>query len=216
MSDAPGVGTLLAESPVELSAPDPGTDAEPDEDGTRPAARTAHRSASLAVVGVLGLAVLLSAWITPSSSMYRAGVVLHLLSLVVGFGAVVLVDWHGLLWIAGRRTLYESRRVAETAGPVIWLAIVGLLASGTMLQPVFSNPLTWIKIGAVLLIVLNGVAVNTLSRELSGHPPERRLRDLSSALQRRMFASAATSQAGWWIAIIIGLITDMHRETVLR
>ena len=90
--------------------------------------------------------------------------------------------------------------------------MVGLLASATMLEPNLGNPLTWIKIGAVLLIVLNGVAVNSLSHALSGQPPGRRLRDLSAELRRRLFASAASSQAGWWTAIIIGLITDMHRS----
>ena len=26
---------------------------------------------------------------------------LHVLSLVVSFGAVLVIDWHGLLWLAG-------------------------------------------------------------------------------------------------------------------
>jgi transposase-like protein len=212
LSNAPGVGTLLMESPIRLAESTATTEAEPDGDRVRPGARIAHRTASVAVVGILALSVLLSGLITPSSSIYRAGVVLHVLSLVVGFGAVVLVDWHGLLWIAGRRTLHESRRLAETAGPLIWAAIVGLLASATMLEPDLGSPLTWIKIGAVLLIVLNGVAVNSLSQALSAQPPGQMLRDLSAQLRRRLMASAVSSQAGWWIAITIGLITDMHRD----
>lgn len=218
LSHPPGVGTLLFQSPV-APATRIGTDAdEPGENANKPrtTAPFLRHSASLAGVGILAVSVLLSALISPSSTVYRAGVIVHVLSLVVGFGAVVLVDWHGLLWIAGRRTLHESRRLAETAGPIIWAAIVGLLASGTVLQPTFGSPLTWIKIAAVLLIVLNGVAVNSLSKELSVQPPERRLRDLSGDLRRRLFASAATSQTGWWIAIIIGLVTDMHRRTGLR
>lgn len=212
VSDAPGVGTLLTESPATLVVARAATEAAPDAAWPRRAVRLAHRRASITVVGLLALSVLLSALLTPSSGVYRAGVILHVLSLVIGFGAVVLVDWHGLLWIAGRRTLYESRRVAESAGPIIWAAIVGLLASGTVLRPQLGSLLTWIKISAILLIVLNGVAVNSLSKELSIQPPERRLRDLSGDVRRRLFASAATSQTGWWIAIAIGLITDMHRR----
>jgi len=211
-SNAPGVGTLLMTGRALLVEQHESAPLAPIPDRARQRVRLTRSTANVAVVGILALSVLLSALITPSPAMYRAGVVVHVLSLVVGFGAVVLVDWHGLLWITGRRTLHESRRLAETAGPLIWAAIVGLLASATMLEPDLSSLLTWIKIGAVLLIVLNGVAINSLSGALANQPPGLLLRDLSTQLRRRLLASGASSQAGWWVAITIGLITDMHRS----
>jgi transposase-like protein len=211
-SNAPGVGTLLMTGRALLVEQHESAPLAPIPDRRRQRVRLTRSTANVAVVGILALSVLLSALITPSPAMYRAGVVVHVLSLVVGFGAVVLVDWHGLLWITGRRTLHESRRLAETAGPLIWAAIVGLLASATVLEPDLSSLLTWIKIGAVMLIVLNGVAINSLSEALSNQPPGLLLRDLSTQLRRRLLASGASSQAGWWVAITIGLITDMHRS----
>lgn len=166
----------------------------------------------LLVTAALALCVSLSDMISPGPALYRAGVVLHLLSLVTGFGAVIVIDWHGLLWMTGRRSFLDSRRVAEAATPLIWAAITGLLASATVLHPDLASSLTRIKIGAVLLIGLNGVTVSALSRTLSGLPAQQSLRTLPAGLRRRLLTAALTSQLAWWLAIIIGLITDAHRH----
>lgn len=177
----------------------------------QPMWRSAHPIVYLAVAEVLALSVALSAVIHPSQAVYRAGVVIHLLSLVIGFGAVVLVDWHGILWLRGRRELVEASHVAEAANPLIWTALVGLLASATVLKPNLASELTWVKIAAVLLICLNGVSLLALPRMLYALAP-RTPGELPTRLRRRLLGSAATSHLGWWTAIAIGIATDIRRS----
>lgn len=176
----------------------------------QPMWRSAHPIVYLAVIEVLALSVALSVVIHPTHGVYRAGVVVHLLSLAIGFGAVVLVDWHGILWLRGRRDLDEASKVAEAANPLIWTAIVGLLASATVLKPNLASELTWVKIAAVLLICLNGVSLMALPRTLYALAP-RTPADLPARLRRRVLGAAAISHLGWWIAITIGIVTDIHR-----
>ena len=167
--------------------------------------------AYLAVAELLALSVALSAVIHPSRAVYTAGVIVHLLSLIIGFGAVVLVDWHGLLWLTGRRQLAEVGRTAEAADPLIWTSIFGLLASAAVLKPNLASELTWVKIVAVLLICLNGVSLSTLGRGLSGLSPYT-LQSLPASLRRRLVTATVASHLGWWTAIAIGLVTNLRRS----
>lgn len=168
--------------------------------------------AYVAAAQMLAISVALSALIHPSAGWYRAGVVVHVLSLVVGFGAVVLVDWYGLLWLAGRRELSHVRLLADGAAPLIWAAIVGLLASATLVEPDLGSILTWVKLVAVLVLVLNGVWVSSLSGLFAGLPARQRFGELPRELRVRLLASAGLSQLTWWVAIAVGLITDAHRH----
>jgi transposase-like protein len=170
-------------------------------------------SAYLAVTACWALAVSLSSLLHPPGMLQRAAVSAHVVSVVVGFGAVLLVDWHALLWLRGRRSLHDCIRVAAAARPIIWLGTAGLLISGALLQPDLTDPVIWAKLVAVLLILVNGVAVSGVAARLeaakgagitSDQPPPRVL--------RRMLAAGALSAAAWWAAIIIGLMTDAHRH----
>lgn len=67
---------------------------------------------------------------------------LHLLGAVIAFGAVLLVDWYGLVWISGLRTFRETLRVSEAAFPLVWLGLILLLVSGVFLAPDLGAPLT--------------------------------------------------------------------------
>jgi transposase-like protein len=169
-------------------------------------------TAYLAVAAVVALSVSTSALVTASGLLYRAGVAVHVLSLVLGFGAVLLVDWHGVLWLTGRRGFGEVRRLGAAAGPLVWAAYAGLLASGVLLGPNLHRALTWIKVGAVLLIGTNGLGVARLSRQLSPLPDMLSLRGMSAPLRRRLLMTVVMSQLGWWTAIVVGLITDAGRR----
>ncbi|MBN9611563.1 MAG: hypothetical protein BGO26_10385 [Actinobacteria bacterium 69-20] len=172
-----------------------------------------YPSAYLAAVLALALAVALAALLRPSHALLHIGIVIHLLGFTVGFGAVTVVDWYGLLWLAGRRDLVEVRRLVDAATPLIWMGIVALLASAPLVHPDLTAAHTWIKIGAVLIVVVNGVWTQGLSTQLATLPVARRDRAHTPlTLRRRIYASAATSQAAWWTAIVIGLISDAARN----
>ncbi|QKV97439.1 hypothetical protein HUT19_06385 [Streptomyces sp. NA02950] len=136
--------------------------------------------------------------------LHTAALFAHLGALVLGMGAVLTVDYYGLLWILGRRTL---RQVLDFMGPLhvpIWTGLTGLVLSGVMLHPDPAAPLTRIKLVLVLVIALNGVHAGNLHRGLAERderPPARRL-------LIRGGISAVVSQLGWWGALGIGFVNS--------
>src|SRR5882724_3314333 len=52
-------------------------------------------------------AVMLSEVVRPNSQWHSMALFVHLASLVAGFGAVLVIDWTGLLWVIGRRTFLD-------------------------------------------------------------------------------------------------------------
>jgi hypothetical protein len=133
-------------------------------------------------------------------TLHMSALFLHLACLIAGFGAVLTLDWFGLLWLTGRRTLADVLDVADAAHVLIWMGLFGLTATGMLLEPRLT-PLTCVKLGAVLLVAVNGlnaVRLNHVMGRLEGAPG------------RRMIAwSAITvtlSQVGWWTACVIGFL----------
>jgi hypothetical protein len=133
---------------------------------------------------------------------------LHVISLVIAFGAVLVIDWHGLLWLFGRRGLTESTRLAAAAGPLIWGGLFGLIASGALLHPNISSPLTVVKMLLVLMVAWNGAAMSTLRRRMAQLPPYIKPTDLPVRDWAMLMAATVISQIGWWGAIIIGFINS--------
>src|ERR1041385_620692 len=53
----------------------------------------------------------------------RAALFIHLVSMAIGFGAVIMIDVYGLLWLFGHRTLVELVDLDTAAPTAIPLAI---------------------------------------------------------------------------------------------
>lgn len=174
---------------------------------------TSAAIAYLAVAALWGLSISLSALLKPSAEVQQLAAAVHILALVVSFGAVVVVDWHGLLWLFGRRDLRECTRVATTANPLIWAGLAGLLASGALLRPDLGQLLVWAKLVAVLLVLLNGVSVSALAGDLETMSTRATIGGpMAVHLRRRLLASNALSGLAWWAAIIIGFVTESRRR----
>ncbi len=124
----------------------------------------------------------------------------HLGSVVVGFGAVLLVDWLGFLWLTGRATLADVLRTAHGAHVPTWAGFAGLLVSGLFLG-VPAGP----KAIAVLVVGLNGIYAGVLLSELSRHPTP------PTALLTRATAATLISQIAWWTAVILGYLNSRGR-----
>jgi transposase-like protein len=71
----------------------------------------------LGVILAWGCTLLLSVTVTATEPVVGLAAAVHVLCLAVAFGAVIVVDWHGLLWLTGRRGLLESTRLAAAAAP---------------------------------------------------------------------------------------------------
>ncbi|HEU5107421.1 MAG TPA: hypothetical protein VFT95_02485 [Micromonosporaceae bacterium] len=188
--------TVPAQAPAESTAPLP--------------ARHRRRSpivvrATVAGIVLVWTAVFVAApYLEPNPEVHRAALFAHLAALVLGFGAVLTVDWFGLMWLLRRGSLVDVLRVAHGAHAPIWLGLAGLTASGVVLSPDTSSPLTVIKLLAVLAVAVNGLHARHVQERmnaLEGTPPPR-------GLLLRGALAVGVSQAGWWTATTVGFINS--------
>lgn len=199
----------MDEPPMTASALDPVVEATvtPFEAPIR------HPWRSRAVVLVLwALAIALSVPMSPGSGVTRIALGMHVAGAIIALGPIVLIDWYSLVWLSGLRSFRDVMRLAEASHPVIWFGSGLLLASGAFLEPDLSQPLTWVKLIAVLVLLQNGISVRHLGRSLGRLRGPRRLSDIPTRLRVPMMALFTMSQAGWWTAVVIGLATSFGRH----
>lgn len=160
--------------------------------------------APLALVGSVILAAApVVLWICsvahPLPVVHEVALFVHLASLLVGFGAVLSVDWVAMLFILGKRTFHEMMRAADNAAVPVWAGYAGLVLSGLLLEPDLSSPLTIAKLALVLVIGLNGVVALGLHRALGTGGADLRWMALGGMC-------ATISQLGWWGATLVGFL----------
>lgn len=152
------------------------------------------------------LSVTLSTAVHVDNYVHNIAVVVHVMCMVVAFGAIILLDWHGFLWLVGRRKLTETIRLDGAATPLIWGGLAGMLATGMLLTPHLDNPMTDVKLAAVLVLSLNGILLIPLMRRLARLPDDAPFKDLSAGQRTHLLVCLVISQASWWTAITIGFI----------
>ncbi len=92
--------------------------------------------------------------------------------------------------------------MAQVAHTPIWLGLAGLMASGMLLSPDTSAAPTVLKLVAVLVVAINGLAAARVQRRLlalGGAAPPRPLLAASVGV-------ATLSQVGWWTATLVGFL----------
>lgn len=226
----PGLANVLSEAEpeaAELSAPEPPrTHPPPAPPRTSQTPTPAPASARaddvifattarlgpaqrLGIVAVaLVAAVVLSRFVPEEYRLRPLVDALHVMSLVASFGAVLLVDWHGLLWLAGRRTLLESTRLAAAASPIIWAGLGGLMVTGALLRPDLGSPLTLVKLALVLAVSVNGAVMAPVRLKLAELCADASPVDVPQRDWRRMMLATTVSQIGWWGAVAIGFVNS--------
>ena len=176
--------------------------------------RAARHRRALAYWGVM-LGLCLSLWLgvsgTPPEWLRMGMLFIHLASIIIGLGATVLLEVNGLLWTVGRESLDGVRRTERSVSALAWVGIIGLFASGAFLAPDLTNPLTVVKMTAVLVVAMNGVAMTRLTAELRRLPPRVRFPTLPLRLRMWCLWSGLVSQAGWWTAVLIGMLNTAGR-----
>jgi len=155
------------------------------------------------IVGLIFLSTLLTAppWLR------MIALFIHLISLVVGFGSVLAVDWYGLLSLSRRVTIGDVLLTAERMTPLIWIGLAGLTASGVLLKPDLGSWLVVIKLCCVLGVGIVGVLALSTSRLM-----ERQMPTPTRSLIHRGMVLAGLSQSFWWTAVIIGFITNEYGQ----
>lgn len=152
--------------------------------------------------------ILVSQHAHPGPGVQAAALDVHLLSLAVGFGAVLAVDTMGLAVLAGRARLSTLLAFSARAEWLIWAGFLGLAVSGTALRPDFDNRWTAVNLTAALVAALNGVLAHRLRRTLPATTPTSHWRDLPASYLWRATGAAIVSQLAWWTSILIGTFTS--------
>ncbi|MGW2663912.1 hypothetical protein ACWCW7_23370 [Nocardia tengchongensis] len=163
-------------------------------------------AAALVAASALVVAVWIAVHLRVDPVLHQAGLFVHLASLALGFGGVLMADYLVLRWLAGRSTFADAVQSANRLHAPIWAGLAGLIASGCVLEPNLDSPLTRTKLVLVLLLTLNGLQAGILGR---------RLTDFTTApLPNRLLGWAAVtgvvSQICWWGAIFIGFWNAEH------
>ncbi|MFD7256438.1 hypothetical protein [Streptomyces sp. NPDC059874] len=163
-------------------------------------------AASVAVCAAWAVTTWVALHLRADATLHTVALFVHLASLVLGFGAVLAIDYFGALWLAGRKSL---REVVDATAPLhlpVWAGLGGLVLSGAFLHPDLSSPLTCVKLCLVLLLSLNGVQASVLHRRLAaldGRPATR-------ALLLRGALTGTVSQVAWWGAVAIGFLNSQR------
>lgn len=155
-------------------------------------------AASILACGTLAACAWISLHLHADPALHAAALFVHLAALVLGFGAVLAADYHGLLWITGRCTMREVVAVTGRLHLPIWAGLAGLVASGVILHPDLTAPLTRVKLGLVLVLTLNGLQAGLLGRHAAKTTP------VAPRILAWGGATALISQACWWSAMVIG------------
>jgi hypothetical protein len=164
------------------------------------------RLLGLVSVSIVGL-VLVSTLINPPQWVQVIALFVHLISLVVGFGSVLAVDWYGLLSVSRRVTIGDVLLTAERMTPLIWIGLAGLTVSGVVLKPDLSSWLIVLKLSCVLGVGIVGVLALSTSRLM-----ERQMPTPARSVVRRGMVLAGASQTFWWTAVIIGFMTNQAAQ----
>ncbi len=138
---------------------------------------------------------------------YHILLFVHLVSLLIGFGSVIVIDTFGLLWLLKKVKLSFVNSVATVTQRLIWVGWFGLVLSGIpllMMKESISG-LTTLKIAFVLMVGLNGIFLHIIKKSME------KLGDvetLPNIIKFRMTFASFVSQFGWWGAIIIGFLNN--------
>ena len=160
--------------------------------------------AAAAVWTALALVVLLPLPALPAAA-HDAVLLVHLAAVVLGLGAVLAIDWHGMLWLAGRLRLEDLLAVTARLVVPVWLGLAGLVASGALLLPQTPDLLTVVKLVLVAVVAANGVNATALEQRMRAAAARAGGR-LPRRLLLRGLTAGAVSQLGWWGATIIGFL----------
>jgi hypothetical protein len=160
------------------------------------------RLLGVVIVTIVAL-IFLSTVVNPPHWLQVFALFIHLISLVVGFGSVLAVDWYGLLSLSRRVTIGDVLLTAERMTPLIWIGLAGLTASGVLLKPNLNSWLVLLKLCCVVGVGIVGVLSLATSRLM-----ERQMPAPTRSLTHRGMVLAGASQTFWWTAVVIGFITN--------
>lgn len=146
-------------------------------------------------------------------SLFHVFLFIHLVFLIMGFGAVIVIDTFGLLWTMKRTSLTLVNQVASVTQRLVWAGWGGLVVSGIGLIVLkgFVSHLAMIKIFFVVMLGVNGILLHLVKRDMYARAVEGET--IPSNIRTRIIFSSAVSQIGWWGAMVIGFLNRNVRPS---
>jgi hypothetical protein len=168
--------------------------------GTPTRAVPAWASGAATASGLVTLWIVsVTAQVHASTWVRDCALLVHLAALVIGLGAVVVIDWTALRWLLRRSSYAQVRETAKSVDALIWSAVIALMVSGAVLNPDTSSTMTQCKLALVLVLLVNGLHARALGQRLTAgtEAPSR-------PLLVRATVIALVSQISWWSVMFIG------------
>ncbi len=137
----------------------------------------------------------------------------HLSSLILGFGSVLVTDLYGLLWLRGRVSFPQVTKVSGVTARFIWVGWGGMVAAGIplILLKGMVDDLMIVKLFLVAVIGVNGVLLHLLHKRVEHYKEGE---DVPPVLMFRLTLSLLVSQLAWWGALLIGFL-HRHVQSVI-
>ncbi len=129
---------------------------------------------------------------------------IHLSILALTAIAILYADHLGFQYLTGKRTVLNGR-ITTRLHFIVWIGLVAMIVSGALLaipqwEYLLSTPSFYIKMGFVLVLIMNSFAIGKLSKLTADCP----FRELPSETQKTLLVSGVLSFMGWVGAFIIG------------
>lgn len=132
----------------------------------------------------------------------------HLVGFALGFGAVMLVDAVGLLWVFRKAKAEQLGWLSGVAQKIIWSSVAIQIVTGSMLlDPEYITIRTKVKLAAVLILAINGVVLDRLRKKMLSYKQDDFWK-LPHVFQLGSVVAIGLSQLCWWAATIIGFISS--------
>ncbi len=147
------------------------------------------------------------------STLFFVFLFVHLGSLILGFGSVLVTDLYGLLWVRDRVRFTQTIRVSGVTEKFIWAGWGGMILAGVpliILKGEIDN-LMIIKLFFVALIGVNGIALHHLHKRVRRFTEGE---DVPHLLMFRLMLALLVSQLSWWGAVTIGFL-HRHVQTII-
>lgn len=137
----------------------------------------------------------------------RFALFIHLVGVILGFGAVMFVDIVGALWVIRKVTAKQLVWITGIGQKVIWSSVGLLIASGWFLLPEVLSTRTRFKLAAVLILIVNGFFLDRIRKRLD-EQKESDFWKMPRSFQIQSVVAISLSQLMWWTAIIIGFLNS--------
>ncbi len=132
----------------------------------------------------------------------------HLVGFALGFGAVMLVDAVGLLWVFRKAKAEQLGWLSGVAQKIIWSSVAIQIVTGSMLlNPEYITIRTKVKLAAVLILAINGLVLDRLRKQMLSYKQDDFWK-FPRSFQLLSVVAISLSQLCWWAATIIGFISS--------